>query len=364
MKKMREGIKRNQIRRSALEMRLRGRAKRYARRVGRRRKAVIFDRTTQTLVAPSHFVIFSPSSINLGREIDDYFEFLRQLRELKVRKVCIDMTNVRMMVADAALLFKAELSRLVEDENLVITAKSPVRDKIKQVLKQTGISKLLNLFIEVSPNHNDVVHWRVAEGSRSLIDPEALASIMDDIEAVTGMASHPLYQGIIESMANCVEHAYKPHSEVSRPMPSGTGWWVFQQVKDNVLSVVVCDLGIGVRRSLPLTLAKEVGLYKKLMHLTRRTKGIDNRALLAAMEYGRTSTKETQRGKGMRNAHRVVDELGEGDFVALSNAGAYAYRRKGDGSDPLQTTVRLRHSIHGTILGWKLPLKSSFQADC
>ena len=266
------------------------------------------------------------------------------------------MSGVRRMVADACLLFKAELSRLLETRKIRVEAIAPVRERIKQVLKQTGISSLLNLNIECEPNREDVVHWKIAEGAASMVDQIRLEAIMEDIERVTGMAAHPVYQGIIESMSNCVEHAYKPHPEMKMKMPENPGWWVFQQVKNDVLSVVVCDLGIGVRRSLPLTLAGEQGLYKKLMHICRKAKGIDNRALLAAMEYGRTSTREVQRGKGMRNAHRVVDELGVGNFVAMSNAGAYMYSRKPSYSVGASKTVRLRHSIQGTILGWELPL--------
>lgn len=309
-----------------------------------------------TIRAPEHFILFSAMGYDYAYEIDDYFGFLSKLRSSTENSLCIDMSGVRRMVADACLLFKAELSRLLETRSIRITAIPPVRDRIKQVLKQTGISDLLNLNIECEPNREDVVHWKIAEGAASLVDQTRLESIMDDIERVTGMAAHPVYQGIIESMSNCVEHAYKPHPEIKVDMPVNPGWWVFQQVKNDVLSVVVCDLGIGVRRSLPLTLAGEQGLYKKLMHLCRKAKGLDNRALLAAMEYGRTSTREVQRGKGMRNAHRVVDELGVGNFVAMSNAGAYVYSRKPSHSVGSSKTLRLRHSIQGTILGWQLPL--------
>lgn len=317
-----------------------------------------FKREHGILIAPAHFVLFANNGQAVSNEIDAFFEFLSQLRETTATDLRIDMSKVKRMVADAALLFKAELSKLIEVKKVRITAIPPIRDRTKQVLKQTGIDRLLNLDIDGDPNREDVVHWRIAEGPRTTVDPSALASIMADIESVTGMESHPVYQGIIESMANCVEHAYKQHSDVTRKMPENPGWWVFQQVRSCILHVVVCDLGIGVRRSLPLTLASEIGLYKKLMYLTRKAKGEDNRALLAAMEYGRTSTGQRQRGKGMRNAHKVVDDLGEGTFCALSNAGCYVYNKRPDRSEGSYRTVKLRHSIQGTILGWSLPLKA------
>ena len=310
-----------------------------------------------TICAPSKFIIYSGKKNLDSSDIDLYFEFINKIRTYKLHELRIDFTNVTRMVVDAALLFKAELSRLITINNVKVTAIPPKSDRTKQVLKQTKIDKLLGLTIDSTPNREDVVHWRVAEGPRTHVDPNTLAEIMDDIESATGMESHPIYQGIIESMANCVEHAYKEHPDVKRPMPNDPGWWVFQQVKNETLWVVVCDLGIGVRRSLPLNLAGEQGLLKKLFHLVRKAKGNDNRALLAAMEYGRSSTGNTQRGKGMRNAHRVVDEIGEGHFFAVSNQGCYAYQKEKNQHKGAHQTVKLRYSINGTLLGWMLPLK-------
>ncbi len=311
--------------------------------------------------APHHFVIYSSKPNGSGSDIDSFFEFLYKVRASNSSELRIDFSDVRRMVVDAALLFKAELSRLIQVSGVKITAVPPRSDRTKQVLKQTGIDKLLGLTIDGAPSREDVVHWRVAEGPRSYVDPNALAAIMADIESVTGMESHPVYQGIIESMANCVEHAYKAHPDVKRPMPTDPGWWVFQQVRDETLWVVVCDLGIGVRRSLPLTLAGEQGLLRKIMHFARKARGEDNRALLAAMEYGRSSTGQLQRGKGMRNAHKVVDDMGAGRFFAVSNQGCYVYHKSAGQSKGGHRTVKLRHSINGTLLGWMLPLKRTSQ---
>ena len=311
----------------------------------------------QSLEAPSHFILISAKGGQHGSDVNNFFEFLSKLRMAEPPELTIDMSRVRRMVVDAALLFKAELSRLVQVKGLRIKAIPPTSERTQQVLKQTGIDRLLNLSIELELNREDVVHWRIAEGPRTDVESTALEPIMADIEAVTGLPTHPVYQGIIESMGNCVEHAYKDHPDVKRKMPTDPGWWVFQQVKDETLFVVVCDLGIGVNRALPLTLANEQGLMRKLMHMFRRAKGEDNRALLAAMEYGRSSTGAHERGRGMRNAHAVVNDHGEGDFYAISNKGCYVYRKAKEETVGRHKTLKLRHSINGTILGWSLPLK-------
>lgn len=316
---------------------------------------------SQVLIAPSHFIVLSAKSYQNGTDVNKYFEFLKTLRAVKVRNLVIDMRGVRRMIVDAALLFKAELSRLLQLRTVQIDAIAPTSHRTQQVLKQTGIDRLLNLNIEVEPSREDVIHWRIAEGPRTGVDPVSLEPMMADIEEVTGLATHPVYQGIIESIGNCAEHAYKAHPDVTWGMPDSPSWWVFQQVKDGVLVVVVCDLGIGVNRALPLTLANEQGLLKKLMHLVRRTKGQDTRALMAAMEYGRSSTGLHERGRGMKNAHAVINVHGEGDFYAISNRGFYVYQKASPSSEGKYRTVKLRYSIHGTIMGWRLPLEQTSQ---
>lgn len=315
-----------------------------------------FQLADHTIKAPDSFILHGNQGWQTNQCIENFFSFISKIRNYRGHSVCIDLSSTRRMIADATLLFKAELSRLIQHGGVTVSAIAPRSTRIQQVIKQTGLDKLLALTITSQPHREDVVHWKVAEGPQNQVDPDALEPIMTDIEAVTGITPHPIYQGIIESMSNCVEHAYKAHPEVKRFLPMSPGWWVFQQVKDATLSVMVCDLGIGINRALPLTLSKEPGLLKKLLHLARRAKGVDNRALLAAMEYGRSSTGEHQRGKGMRNAHAVVDEVGSGELVAISNAGCYVYTRKSK-TESSTRTMRLKGSINGTILRWRLPLK-------
>lgn len=359
MKKQRRKQRRFQIWKSAYVMRLRRKSRpKVAKYLHHRHQDNL---AKQVLVAPSHFILLSAKSHQNGTDVNEYFNFLTMLRDAKSRDLVIDMSGVRRMIVDAALLFKAELSRLTQLRGIRIEAIAPTSHRTQQVLKQTGIDRLLNLNIELEPNREDVIHWRIADGSRAGVDPRSLEPMMEDIEEVTGLATHPVYQGIIESIGNCAEHAYKDHPDVTWRMPENPSWWVFQQVKDGVLMVVVCDLGIGVNRALPLTLASELGLLRKLMHVVRRTKGEDARSLLAAMEYGRSSTGLQQRGKGMKNAHAVINDHGEGDFYAMSNKGCYVYRKSSPSAEGQHKTVKLRHSIHGTILGWRLPLEQTSQ---
>ena len=66
----------------------------------------------------------SGRSFQHGADVNRYFEFLHSLRESTAGELLIDMSRVRRMVVDAALLFKAELSRLVQVGAIRIKASS------------------------------------------------------------------------------------------------------------------------------------------------------------------------------------------------------------------------------------------------
>lgn len=60
-----------------------------------------------------------------------------------------------------------------------------------------------------------------------------------------------LYEGMVEAMANSVAHAYlSERGDGFELTPDTKRWWAFWQERAGKLSVVICDLGIGISRSL------------------------------------------------------------------------------------------------------------------
>ena len=104
-------------------------------------------------------------------------------------------------------------------------------------------------------------------------------------------------------------------------------------------------------------MSEEPRLLKKLLSLFNHIRGKDVRSILAAIEYGRSSTGEIQRGKGLRDAHRVIDDAGQGQLHIFSNRGMYYYARD-PGKEPQTLTRRLAESIEGTIYYWQYPIQS------
>lgn len=310
-------------------------------------------------MAPSYFNLVNSRGEERNGATSNFMQFLQKIRGFRGRHLCIDMSRATRLVSSATLLFKAEVAFL-RAKGVRVTAVAPRKERTHQVLTQTGLTELLSLPACKKVDREDTVHWRHASGVWSKAQPANLASLLVPGNSLTGSL---LYTGMIESLSNSIEHAYQDHPRRRQFGAMQDGWWGFQQYRDGVLSTCICDLGIGIANALPIKLASEPGLYSKLIALFRRAKGRDIQSILAAVEYGRSSTGVAQRGKGLRDAHRVIDDAGSGELHIISNQGFYYYKRQAGKDAPIVTTRRLPGSIAGTIYLWVFPIQLHPAAD-
>lgn len=308
-----------------------------------------------TLIAPPYFCLV-PSNGERSEASIAFLKFVRQIRTFQGKALRIDMTRVQRMVVNATLLFKAELSYQIQ-RGVTITGIEPRKERTYQVMTQTGLTELLGLPGCKKVDREDTVHWRHVSGAWNITQPSRLSGLLTGQEA----QDSALYTGLIESVSNCIEHAYRAHPQRRVFLGSQDGWWGFQQLRDGELSTCICDLGIGIAKSLPIKLAEEPGLHAKLMSIFRHLRGNDIKSILAAIEYGRSSTGSDERGKGLRDAHSVIDNAGSGHFHIFSNRGMYFYNKE-KGKDSDAGTRKLAESIEGTIYYWRHPIQSQTYA--
>jgi hypothetical protein len=315
-----------------------------------RRKALPRD----FLLAPHFFALYTTGRREAAAP-RLFFQFLERIRGFRGKRLRIDMSGVSRIEATAALAFKAEL-RYHAAKGVTLGGIPPRKMRSLQVLTQTGICDLLGLPCAQTVDREDTVHWRHTSGVWSLAQPSRLRELLDPGLRRNGES---LYTGMIETVANSIEHAYMDHP-ARRSFADGVeGWWAFQQLRDGRLTTCICDLGIGIAASLPISLSEEPDLLKKLLYVNRRLKGRERQALLAAVEYGRSRTKERPRGKGLSDAHKVIDDSGQGTFQLISNSALYFYERVAGNPHPRSGTLRLQGSVSGTISSWVFPIESS-----
>lgn len=201
-----------------------------------------------------------------------------------------------------------------------------------------------------SVSAEDVKHWQVASGNS--VDGERTAPIIAEYERLFSLAdAQRMYVGLTEAMTNSKQHAYK------RARGDGTGklaedsrWWMLCQKKDGKLYVAICDLGIGIPRSL------REGSKWTLKQVTELVKSFggrrDSAFIKAAVLLGRSSTDEEHRGKGLQDIKAVFDVMPTGTLRILSNRGTYSYLAE-DGTEQLTDHSS---SILGTLVVWLIPL--------
>jgi hypothetical protein len=354
---MRERFKRisRKIERSwAKELRHRQRQRRQRAKVSflgkpRKKKSVL----PEQIFAPRLF------SIESDQTREPVMRFLAELRKAfirdGVRAITINFTQTVQFVATATILFYAELSRLIEmtEKRIRVRYRPPINDKASQVLRQIGIDRMCGQPLTLKKSfrfYDDVVHWRVAHGYT--VNNSICAPAIEEFEGQLALPLiNGLFKGLGEAMTNAKHHAYlEIRADGLRYNPPYQDWWMFSQARENYLSVVFCDLGIGIPNTLPL---KRANLWQKIRALGRANS--DGACIEDAIEDSRTRTRRPERGKGLGNIVEVVSGLKGGMVTVLSNRGSYS------STNGTVKACDFKDSILGTVICWRVPLSGEIR---
>jgi hypothetical protein len=337
------------------------------RRLAKHRARERLKRKTRRWVAPEKRyvipgeVIRAPSQFELtGAHGIEVAKFLRAVSDRVLgqhKPVILDLRLTHSFWVPATILFYAELDRIVNTSTLQkpVTIRQPRLRKPREVLKQIGMFELTGDSCDLIPEHRDVIYWRVAKGANQsgdqlkLLEPVAERANEGSKRQV---ALSAIWRGISEAVANTVDHAYIKPREDPYPEHPDTKWWMFTQLRGGYLIAAVCDLGCGysatIDRFVPETV---VAKFKEIFQGV----DLDSQAIQTAMEYGRSRTRQDNRGKGSRDARAVLERHGIGELVIASNSGWVQYEFAGE-EEPIVTAQSLGISIKGTIIWWKLPV--------
>ena len=280
--------------------------------------------------------------------------FLRNLRSTVISKkpVLIDFSSTQKMVASGTLLFVAELRRIfrLTKGQVPIRCIPPRNTKAWQVLEQIGVLSLLKCRKRVIPTDGDVVHWRFACGNQVL--GEKYDDILGHYDGkLTDGIAKGFYHGLTEAMTNCRQHAYiEVRSDNLNIINEPTDWWMFSQEKDGLLTVVFCDLGVGIPTTLPI---KRPALWQRLVQ-TCFGKVTDSQAIREAIEDSKSRTGKHYRGKGLRQLLEVAKISSKGTLIVYSNNGIYLYD-----TDRELDCRDYNESIAGTLIAWQIKINSS-----
>lgn len=122
-----------------------------------------------------------------------------------------------------------------------------------------------------------------------------------------------------------------------------------------MLSVVFCDLGVGIPNSLPFS--DDAGWKKWYLIMSRlglNKKG-DAKLIQGAIRHSRTRTRKHNRGKGLTQIVETIAATKGGMAIILSNRGWYQIQ------EGKETFGDYDMSINGTIISWQMPLAARLE---
>ena len=307
-----------------------------------RRRSTVPDWSIWT--APEHFSLNGPSREKLLRKLSS---LRRKMAEAKGRPLRLDFSHTKKLSAAGTLLFSAELRRLCSHfpaTHRKIRCRLGKNNKVQQVLKQIRITELLGRRARVEPCDDDVIYWKFTHGKE--VEGPKFEEVLQGISSkIAGDVQTELYEGFIEAMNNVRHHAYIGVREDGLELADNSEWWMFSQLKDDRITVVFCDLGIGIPKTLPL---KKPALWKRIATLGAPN---DAEAIEHALQDSVTRTAQKGRGMGLGQLVDVVRQIDSGTAAILSNRGRIQFNN--DGSIKVKN---YNDSICGTLIHWTLPI--------
>lgn len=246
------------------------------------------------------------------------------------RRLYADFAHISRIDAGAGLVLAAEIDRFVKSRP---KQRHEVHDHLWHedvfgFFSEAGLFDLLHIdprSVHSQPSvRSDRKTLRLRSG---LTKSGAIArDIRDQVESLSGksIAARPhAYTAIAEALAN-VGHAY-PSWFRSWPWKPSRRWWTlgFWDASRNIVGLQLYDQGAGIPATLPRQL-----YWPRLMSFLdqeRRASGL----IKAGLDYGRTSTGQPGRGKGLAEMADWIETSGSGFLRILSGDGEVTYRPGG-----------------------------------
>lgn len=297
--------------------------------------------------------IFAIDTNDRREKLSSFLHKIRINLVLRGKGICIDFSASKQFVADGMLLFVAELNRAMQlsGNRLIVRCVPPKKNKLRQVLQQIGLFRIFKYrYTGVRSHDEDVVHWRFAKGIK--VEGSTYEHLLGPYNGrITEALQSKLYVGLVEGMKNVRHHAHlqtrKDSLNVSNDIQN---WWMFSQERDGFLSVLLCDLGVGIPDTLPVVHHDAYSALVRRLQL-KSAQLNDSEIINEATQLMATRTGKDYRGRGLGQMVNAITKEFSGKVHIYSNRGCYT-------ND--SGTIQLReyaNSILGTLVYWKVPLR-------
>lgn len=320
-------------------------------------------------LAPS--VLNKKETQNGGSEHTRFVRFKNELwraaqevSEKGINKLMISFAETRYLYADACILLIAtidslqhqykSLKFLLKRPDKTLNKYKPRKEKhiafnVDAVFCHVGLYKLMGFDYKTNSTQRNVTSWHYILSNE--VDGTLTTPIFKELEKMGLKNSSDLYSGVIEGIANAVEHAYNPMIESDRVF-SVHRWWMLVAELDGNLMLYVCDLGHGIPNTLRFN--KDQSLLAAIFEKVKNMGSTDCKDIKASTLIKETRTKLSHRGKGGQDIKTFIEKTANSAMTIYSNRGTYRYNNQTSKVREILYDNEL--SISGTLLHWIVPI--------
>ena len=316
-------------------------------------------------------IIKAPRIFSFSRNYKETVEFLKEMKDATLlrpysprRSTSIDLVPIESMSIAAAFVLAAEVQRWSEVVGKGLKPRDLAKwsPDVRRVLNGLGFFDLLGInrpSEDVTLDESTVAIFPIRSGKG--MDPKAIADALEVIAATVDVfVQKPrVYEAMAEAVSNAISHAYPSNSDLKDqkryPNPVSK-WWLATCLdhENEKIIVFVYDQGVGIPTTLPKSKVWS-GVRRELQKLFTGSTYTNAELIRAAVETRKTSTEQSNRGRGLPELIRVADEAGGGGVRIFSGSGAIEYI-------PEQGIGMMDHTSHigGTLLEWTVPCLSGY----
>ena len=301
-----------------------------------------------------------PTIVDLEKNPIETCEFIQEVRQYvrngtRIRLLFNDTKSIKL---SALVLLLAQIHKLrLEFGQDHITGSYPDNPRIERLLSDSGFYKLLQVKsrknITTPSKLSRFIRFKSDQKPNSSEIPKLRIELLGDDLKMPIPIRNKIFRALSEAMTNVNHHAYKTKNITVSLL--GGRWWMVANLseKTKLFTLAFYDAGVGIPKTLPRKYSIEK--IRGVLSLLPGIQPDDGQMIRAAMELGRTSTNESNRGKGLLDLAKLIDTAGAGSMQIYSRNGTYKY------ASNLENHSNHDAFVEGTLIEWQLPINIALE---
>ncbi|MEP2652700.1 MAG: hypothetical protein ABJH06_11990 [Paraglaciecola sp.] len=289
---------------------------------------ITFENGRKKITLPPSFVLKS-DDLQLGKDVILVANAINKSALRYNQPLLIDMSHVTSLNASAAVLLFAYITsaQIVSGDDDFVVVALPDDEKMRFLVRRSGLWDAIRRGGKRKLEKN----WSTDNNFQSGFTPELhLELTLDLITRKWGTIPYRLNTAINEAILNIKQHAYSINGAHATPR-----WWQYLMIKDDALTFVIYDKGIGIPSSF-----RKASLFRGYT---------DPQLIEKAMTRQISSTGISGRGNGSMNIKKPVAKEIDDKLMICSQKGAYTFLKEGQ-----STLSALPVELPGTLVCWRI----------